>query len=322
VWVSESDYNYPADFTRIKSAVVKIAELKIGQVVEAEAGDKAAMKMVSPVDSPDGGTLIEMSDAGGTRLSALLIGETRKRTGGAQGRFGGYPDGQFVSPDGGDTVYLVTDNLYEFNRGADWLEKELVSVPATEVASVRISGPERDSLELSVAEGGSDLVLAELGKEEEMDIASANSIKSALSYLRFESVADPSLSDEDLGLDTPVTFVATTMKGEIYTVQIGAKAPDSDDRYARIRVALAPAAEDEEPTGEEELTDEEKQAAAEEKTRQAEERAQQELKVAELNAKLGPWTYTLGSYKSDTMLSTREQVVKAIEEEEEVTDES
>ena len=52
-----------------------------------------------------------------------------------------------------------------------------------------------------------------------------------------------------------------------------------------------------------------------EKTRHAEERAKQELKVAELNKKLAPWTYLLASYKSDTMLSTRDQIVKTIEEE-------
>jgi hypothetical protein len=318
VWVSETDHNYPADFERIKAAVVKVSELTVGQVVEAEGGDKAAMKMVSPVDSPDGGTLVEMLDASGNVMATLLVGEARKRSGDSpQGRFGGYPDGQFVSPDGGDTIYLVKDNLYEFSRATDWLDKEILSVAGTDVATVRIDGPGRDPLGLAIADGGTDLAVAALGEKEEMDSSQVNSIKSALSYLRFESVANPALTDEELGFDKPDTFVAATTKGEIYTLQIGAKAPDSENRYARMSVALEPAAPEAEATGDAEQTDEEKQAAEEEKARQAEERAELEQKVADLNAKLGPWTYVIASYKTDTMRSTRDKVVKAIEEQDE-----
>ncbi|MBL7077923.1 MAG: DUF4340 domain-containing protein [Kiritimatiellae bacterium] len=314
VWVSETDFNYPADFNRIKSAMLKVAELKVGQVVEVEAGDKAAMKMVSPTDSPDGGTLIEMRDAAGKQIASLLVGETRKRSGDNQGRFGGYPDGQFVSPDAGETIYLVKDNLYEFNQATDWLDKELVSVPGADVTSVSITGPDRDALELAVAEGGTDLVLAGLGEKEEMNASQVNSINSALSYMRFESVADPALTDDTTGFDKPDTFVATTRKGEIYTVQIGAQVSDSENRYARVSVALEPAEPEAPAEGDAEKTEEEKQAA-EEKARKAEERAQLEQKVADLNTKLGPWTYVIASYKTDTMRSTRDKVVNAIEEE-------
>jgi hypothetical protein len=315
VWVSEDTYGYPADFTRIKAAMLKLGDLKIGQMVEADAGSKAAMKMVLPTSSPEGGMLVELFDAGGQNLGTLLIGESRKRSGGAQGQFGGRPDGQFVSSDEGATVVLVKDNLYEFGSAGDWIAKELVSVPGTDVRSVRITGPERTILALGLAEGGADLVLAELGEKEEMDSSKVNGIKAALSYLRFEGVADPTLSNTDLGMDRPVEFVSTTQNGEIYTVQIGAQSPDSENRYARIRVALQPVEPAAEAAPDGEQTAEEIQAAAAEKTRHAEERAKQELKVAELNKKLAPWTYLLASYKSDTMLSTRDQIVKTIEEE-------
>ncbi|MDP6490702.1 MAG: DUF4340 domain-containing protein [Kiritimatiellia bacterium] len=314
VWVSESDFNYPADFNRIKAAVLKVSELKVGQVVEAEAADKAAMKMVSPIDSPDGGTQVDLLDASGKQLASLLVGETRKRSGDAQSRFGAYPDGQFVSPDSGETVYLVTDTLYEFNQASGWLDKELVSVQGTDVTSVSIAGPDRDTLELAPSEGGSDLVVPELGKQEEMNATQANSIKSALSYLRFESVADPTLADDTLALDTPDTFVVRTKRGEIYTVQIGAKTPDSDNRYARVSVALEPAAPEASPADDAEQTGEEKQAAEAEKTRKSEARAALEQTVADLNATLGPWTYVIASYKTDAMRSTRDQVVQAIED--------
>ncbi|MBT3295722.1 MAG: DUF4340 domain-containing protein [Verrucomicrobia bacterium] len=315
IWVSEDAYSYPADFVRIKAAMLKLGDLKVGQVVEVEAGGRGAMKMLLPTSGPDGGTLVEMLDVSDRRVGALLIGESRKRSGGAQGQFGGTPDGQFVSPDEGKTVVLVKDNLYEFDSADDWIEKELVSVPGTDVTSVRITGPEREVLELGLADGGADLVLATLGAKEEMDSSKVNGIKSALSYLRFEAVADPALSDADLGMDRPVEFVSTTQNGEIYTVQIGAKSPDSENRYARVRVALQPVEPVAEAAPDGEQTAEEIQAAAAEKTRHAEERAKQELKVAELNKKLAPWTYLLASYKSDTMLSTRDQIVKAIEEE-------
>ncbi len=315
VWVSESNFNYPADFNRIKAAVLKVSELKVGQVVEAEEADKATLKMVSPVDSPDGGTQVDLLDAAGTPLASLLVGETRTRSGDPRNRFGDYPDGQFVSPDGGETVYLIAETLYEFNGASDWLDKTLVSVPGQDVKSVSIAGPDRDTLELALAADGSGLVVPGLDKEEETNASPANSIRSALSYLRFESVVDPALSDEVLGFDAPDTFVVRTKHGAIYTVQIGANAPDSDNRYARLRVALEPVAPDEPAPYDAGQTDEEEQAAEAEEMRKAEEHAALAQTVADLNARLGPWTYVIASYKTDAMRSTRDKVVQAVEAE-------
>ncbi|NQU41579.1 MAG: DUF4340 domain-containing protein [Lentisphaerae bacterium] len=315
VWVSQSHYNYPADFTRIKAAILKLSELSVGQVVDVEAGDKPAMKMVSPTSGSAGaGTLVEMNDASETPIASLLIGEARKRAAAEQGPYGGYPDGQYVSTDKGATVYLIKDNLYEFDRAGEWLDKQLVSVTANDVTTAMLAGPDRDAVTLRLAEGTTDLVIAPLGEKEEMDTERVNTVKSALSYLRFESVADPTMTDSELGMETPATFTITTKKSEIYTVQIGTKAADSENRYARIHVALTPAPEvtDE---GAPDQTDEEKEAASAERVRLAAERAAQEQTVAELNARLAPWTYVIASHKSDTMLSTRDQLVKDVEEE-------
>lgn len=314
VWVSQQDFGYPADFARIKSAVLKLAELRIGQVVNADASDKAAMKLVSPINSPDGGTLVKLKNETGQPLASLLVGDTRKRSGATPGRMGGYPDGQYVSPDGGDTVCLITETLHEFGRNSAWLDQQLVNVPGNDVATVRIAGPARDTLELNVEENGAALTLDGLDEDEEMDTTVANSIKSALSPLRFESVADPALDDATLGLDTPATFTVTTTKGAIYTVLLGRTVADAGNRYARIRVALAPAAESEATANEDAVqTEAAQQAAAEAATRRAEERVNLEQQTAELNDKLAPWTYVIASYKADAVTSTRDTLVKAVE---------
>lgn len=317
VWVSQNAHNYPTDFKRIRDAVIKLADLKIGQVIDVDDAERAEMKLLPPTAEAAGtGTLVELFDAAGTRLARLLVGESRKRQGGGGPQFGGpqfggYPDGQYVATDD-DSVYLVTENLHEFTRSAsEWLDKELLNVPATDVAGVTISGIEGGAVTLRVPEGGSALALADLGEDEEMDTSRASSVKSSLSYLRFDDVADPSLGDEALGLDTPIEFKAETTAGTVYTVLLGGKVTDSENRYARVSAVHVPEPETTPAgTGDEtgdEATDE---AAAEDAARLAEERLKTATEVEALNAKLGPWTYVISSYKADYMTSTRDQLVK------------
>ncbi len=323
-WVATSKHGYPADFGKVRDGLMKLSELKIGQVARLNSEQCDALKLHPPGEE-NGGTLLSLYDASGKELASLLLGETheRKPQGGAgpMGPMGGYPDGRFVSTDNGKTVYLVDETLSDLSSTTkDWLETDLLNVSGSDVMEVSITGPERPPVKLKRPEKGKTMELEGLAENEELKTSKMYSIESAISYLRLADLADPALSDEQLGLDKPVVFQAATVKDEIYSVSIGGSPESSSDRYVRIACAMKPSEPEPEKAVETEgQTDEEKKAAEEkakeEAEKKAKERKETEDKVKELNDKLARWTFVIESYKAESMLTKRADLVEEKEEE-------
>jgi len=329
-WVSESAYHYPVDFQQLKSTLIKLAELKIGQVATVDPSSRNALKLYPPGDSAvtnaaEAGTLVKLLNDRNGELAALLIGAERRRQSSSGMGFGGYPDGQFVSADGGSTACVVSENLYQFSRpAADWLEREIVSVQANDVREVTVAHPNSEPLELAVPEGKTELELLGIEEKEQLDSGKSSGMKAALSYLRLEDVADPALSDADTGMDKPIVFRAVTATGEVYTVSIGKTVPNSENRYLRIRAELLPVMEavaeaiaTNAPVSAEIASTNTPAAPDPAVARQAAAEARRELekRVAEFNTRCGAWTYVVASYKADSMTPTRDQLAKPKTEE-------
>jgi hypothetical protein len=324
IWVAPETYNYPADFDKIRDALLKLADLKVGQVLTVDEEQRRRLKLVPPgpgTEADTAGTRIVLCDASGLPAGTLLVGDTRTRKtpSGPRG-YGGFADGQYVSPDGGRTVYLVAEALPEFSpEPRQWLNTDLTSVTASDVHTVTIQHPGDAPIVLRRPEGGGDLEVQGLDGNEETDTAKMYSISSALSYLRLEDVADPAKPDAAFGLDTPVVYTAETGKGEVYTVRLGSSPEGSNARYARIRVALKPepAVEAAETMPDATAEDDGMEAgatnataAAAADTQAAAARRALEEDTAALNARLAPWTFLIASYKADAMTHTRASLVK------------
>lgn len=294
VWRLPDKHLYPADFGKLKDGLLKAAEMKIGQVARLSDEQRGRVRMrradETGVSPEEAGTLVTFFDAGGKSLATLLVGAARERqappeAGGAPW-FGGLPDGQYVSRDGGRSVYLVTDSLDHFSADAkDWLDTNVASVPADDIEAITITGTNGVSIDL-VREQGT-MVVQGLPDDRETDPNAVYSIESALSFLRFDDVADPSLTDADMGLDHPATWVAATRDRIRYTARIGAARPDGG-RYFRLSATETDAGATGAASGQ---TDEQAKEAA----------AARALKIRDLNAQLGSWTYVIPAYRAANM---------------------
>mgnify|MGYP000060269341 CR=1 FL=1 len=305
-WVAPDKYSYPADFGRIRDTLVKIAELKIGQTVSLDEKQKAKLKLRPPSASAsaDGaGTLVTLLGSGNREIASLLLGETRERKAAPRSDFpfgGGYPDGRYVSPDRGKTVYLVSDTLSDITpQIRDWLETEILNVSGSDIRTISIRHPDKPELRLSRAAEGSALTVEGLAADEETDTTKLYSLESALSYLRFADVADPGLPDSETGMDKPTVFEATTGKGQVFTARIGAAPTNRTERYVKFDVALRPADTNAAPGGDTNAV-----------AKAAEERKKLEEETATLKSRLAPWIYLVESYKTDAMTTQRDAVVK------------
>lgn len=222
-WVVESLYGYPASREKIVENLLKVAELKVGQVAR---GRKLGAE-----------TPVVLKDSAGKTLAELKLGDThtRKPTGQAAMYGGGsYPDGRYLAFEG-ETV-LVKDPLDAFSGDAKkWCETRIASVPSADVTAVTYEhGSEKVELEKGT---NSTWVLKGLGPKEELDSSKTYSLDSALSYLDFNSVVDPSLAESELGFATGYVYTVTLKEGSNTVkrvARIGNKVKGGSDRYFKL----------------------------------------------------------------------------------------
>ncbi len=276
-WVIESLYGYPADITKIRENLLKLVDLKAGHVASGK-------KLDDPI-------LIDLQNADGKSLATLRLGDKHMRqpTGEmAQFGGGGYPDGRYVAADGSDTVVLVKDSLDAFDGDVkSWTDTRIASVPSADVTAAEMT---RDGKTVKLAKKDGTWTLEGLGDKEELDTSKTYSVESALSYLNFNAVVDPALTDEQLGLTTGAVFTVALKNGERYTAKIGGVAEGGTDRYIRLNAAFTPVG-----------TNETENAAL-------------TKKVDDFNAKSGKWAYAISSYNAENMTKSRADFVKPKEE--------
>jgi hypothetical protein len=320
VWCLPSKFKYPAKFEKIKSVLMKLADVRIGQVMmDVDAAQKVALKMQMPPSSTNApatgsGTVVELFGKGGVNLGAILIGDNRMRKPeGAPQDYRGYPDGRYVSNDGGKSVCLVKEPLDDVTPDAKaWMDAELLNVPVSDISTITMVGTNGSTAKLSRGKDTNRTIVEGLSDTEEADAIKLSNVENALSYLKFDDVADPALSAGAMGLDKPAVFEATTQKGEIYTLKIGATVPGSESRYVKIEAAMM--ATNAVPAPQPEAKNDESGKPAEPAVDTAVERKETEKKVKELQDKVGKWTYVVASYKAGAMLTPRSELVKKKEE--------
>ena len=220
-WKLQSLYGYPADVTKIRENLLKLTELKVGQVANGK-------KLASPAT-------VDIQNAAGKSLAALPLGETHTSKPKGQAAMyggGGYPDGRYVEYKG--KTVLVKETLDAFDGDPKkWVDTRIASVSASDVKSVVF---EQGKEKVSLTRKDSTWTLAGLGPKEELDTSKTYSLDSALSYLDFTDVADPKKSDADLGFTTGCVYSVTLKNGESYTAKVGGK--NGSDRWVRLSASF------------------------------------------------------------------------------------
>lgn len=221
-WKVESLHGYPADREKIAENLMKLAELKVGQVAH---GRKLGAE-----------SQVALKDASGKALATLTLGDkhTKKATGQAAMYGGGYPDGRYVAFDG-ETV-LVKDTLDAFDGEVrQWCNTRIASIPSSDVQAVKYAHGD-EVVELTKGTN-SVWTLKGLTDKEELDTSKTYSLDSALSYLDFNAIADPKLTEAELGFATGFVYTVTYKEGtntHTRVATVGNKVKDGTDRYFKL----------------------------------------------------------------------------------------
>ena len=123
-WVVDSLYGYPADVTKIRENILKLQDLKVGQMA-------TGTKIEKPV-------AVELKNSAGKAIASLQLGGTHiAKPKGQMAQFGGggYPDGRYVKFR--DEVVLVKDALDAFDGDfKKWVDTRICAVSASDVTDV------------------------------------------------------------------------------------------------------------------------------------------------------------------------------------------
>ena len=274
-WSLDTKYSYPASVDKIRENVLKLHDLKVGQVARGR-------KMGESVK-------VEIKDAAGKALAAVELGDKRfAKPRGQMAMFagGGYPDARYLKFEG--ECVLVKDPLTAFDGDfGQWVDTRICEVPSADVIGVSFTTGGKT---LNLTKKDSAWTLAGLDTKEELDTSKTYSLDSALSYLNFTDVADPKLSEAELGFATGSVYTVSLKNGRVYKAEIGNIAKGGGDRYFRVSSSFKSVGTN------------------------AVENAAIEKDVADFNAGVSKWTYLIASYSAEQMIKSRKDIVKAKEE--------
>ena len=145
------------------------------------------------------------------------------------------PAETYLAYRGGETV-LVKDTLDAFDGDVkQWCNTRIASISSSDVKTVKYAhGGETVELEKGT---NSTWVLKGLGPKEELDTSKTYSLDSALSYLDFNAVADPKLTEAELGFSTGYVYTVTVKEGTntvTHVARVGNKVKGGSDRYFKL----------------------------------------------------------------------------------------
>ncbi|VGO16483.1 hypothetical protein PDESU_05074 [Pontiella desulfatans] len=212
-WVVGSLFNYPADFKKLADALRAASEVTMGSPVRSANVDAAEFGL-------DKAKSIVLK-TGGNDAVKLAVGARREASNTA-----GWANQHFVQKGGADDIYLVDYDFRPFTEESDdWIDTELINVSSSDIVSVKAGDMELNSV-------SNTWTLADLDEEtEEFQSSEANKLRMALQYLNCTTVADPAMTDADLGFTNAVAYTASTTN-KSYTVTLGGEADNG--RYLRL----------------------------------------------------------------------------------------
>lgn len=303
VWTVEQRAGYPADYSKLSRAVLKLRDLKAGQVDPVDEAQRARLELVS--GSGEGAaTLVEFRDAQDKALSSLLLGKLQMSKGGQPSPYGGEPTDMpvgrwLLNPDKPDQAIRVSETLSEFEPAPDqWLNKDFFKVEKIKSIAVTHREP-TNSFQIQRETDTAEWTLADAKPGEELDASKTSSFNYALTSPSFQDVI---LAPETgWGMDAPTEVAIETFDGFNYSLRVGAQQGDA--------YALVVGVEGSFPRERQAEEGEEDSVKAQRDKEFADALQKKDEKLSKEKA-LGKWTFKVSSWTLDSVLKNRSDLLK------------
>jgi hypothetical protein len=300
LWRVRERSDYPADFSRLSDLLLKLADLKVVQTEEIGPSQLARFELTSPGPGTNTGTLLELKDANGKTVSALLLGKRHLHQAGEESPYGGAgrPDGRYVQAGGGHDVAVISDTLDSVQcQPQPWLDKEFFRIEKPRRIAVKFPAA-ANSWELTRASETNDWLLADAQPGEKLDSSKISSVTSPFSSPSFNDVA----RGDSVGTNATMVTI-DTFDGFTYVIQVGAGA----DGNHPLKLSVSGDFASERVPGKDEKP--------EDKTKLDQEFKERRTKLNDKLAaekQFADWTYTVPNYVCDSVLKPRSELLAGV----------
>ena len=288
-WVLEEADHYPADFARIRSTVLAIAEMTVLAEKTSKAENYARLGVEQPT-TENNSALVSLQGNAETTLASLIVGNAR------HSKSADDKPGLYVRLPESEQALLVEGKLDISVDAKDWLQLELFNIDADRIKEIQIVHANDDTVRLTRENGSDDFILEDLVQGREMQPAA---IISRMGTMLENVSAENVRKSVDPYAEQKSTTSIQTFDGLIINI---ASAKVDDNNYATFNFSVgdipAQGANDE---GEE----------AEQSTN---EKLDPLAEAARLNELMPGWTYIIPDFKYELFTRTKESLSKDIEE--------
>ena len=266
-WVCAEVGGYRAKFDQVKDTLISIARLELLDPMTADPAQHGRLGV-----DPTTGTFVTLSDAKGTELAAVVLGDTRYSRNGQQ---------IYARRADQDQAWLCEADLTLAATPRNWVDTEILRLAAARPSRVELEHADGETVLVTRSDPAAPNwqvanVPAERGLKND---GVANPIASALSFLSFDDVKPA--SEVPLGTNHAVTARYTTFDGLVVEVRL---ARVGEENWVTLTAEHAAAPETVGPVAPEADSEAEAEAAA---------RDAAAAEAAELAARFDGWAYRI-----------------------------
>ncbi|GJM08494.1 MAG: hypothetical protein DHS20C11_07700 [Lysobacteraceae bacterium] len=284
-WVVASRDNYPADLSKARELLVKLAEAKLLEAKTSKPENYAQLGVQS-VDADDADNLAIALD--GVDSGTIIIGKTATRGG----------PGTYVRRSDESQSWLASGRITPPKTALDWMQRDVINVASADLSRVEVRPVDGTAYTLiKPSKEAFNFEVEPIPEGRELSAPSAgNGVAGILASIRFDDVRGA--VDGAVAAGSMVFYSHHGMQ-----VQLDISTLDDSKWVAFSADYIAP-----EKAGDDDQNVEE--VAADEPTEQ-----DVKAEVDRINASLAGWYYQLPSYKAGNLLKPLEDLLAPLPEE-------
>lgn len=282
--------SYPASTKQVNDLLNKCLEIKIQDLYSSNAKNHEDLG----VTLEKARTVVRFAKTGGDPITGVVVGESRSEGG----------SGSFVRRTDSNDVYVTPSSPYIRSDVTGYMDQELFTLEKENIATVKVTDPNKLTYTLvSDVNDPETILMSNLPKGKKLQNASARSVFTALTSVRFDDVsrtADPNATFN-------YEYVATLKDARVYTLKLAVT--DDDKVYAQVsaeytdKVLIDPSKKD----------DPEELKAKEAKLKTQE-------KALTFTAKHNGWIYEIPDWKGQYLVKYQDELVEDLPEPEPVAE--
>jgi hypothetical protein len=161
-WSVEERGGYAADTTKVRQALLALADLRYVEPKTAKPESYGRLEVEDAGGKDSKSTLVTLADGKGALLGEVIVGKHRTD------QLGGGEGGVYLRKSGNAQSWLADGNLDLAGATAAWLDKKLIDLPVAQVKQAVLTQPDGTKLTLTRDKPEDKLRLVEMPKDKKL----------------------------------------------------------------------------------------------------------------------------------------------------------